>query len=69
MNHRAACAGRGRFGFTLVELLTAIVIVGIGASLAAPAFGAYVEKNRTRRALDRIVADVAFARLFAVERL
>ncbi|MEX2582605.1 MAG: GspH/FimT family pseudopilin [Gemmatimonadota bacterium] len=55
-------------GFSIVELLTVLVIVGIVMSIATPAFGEYLDRTRTRRALDRLVADVSFARALAVER-
>ncbi|MEX2572146.1 MAG: GspH/FimT family pseudopilin [Gemmatimonadota bacterium] len=53
-------------GFSAIELLTVLVLVGVLTSLAAPAMGAYVDASRTRRAVDHFVADIAFARLLAV---
>jgi type IV pilus assembly protein PilE len=45
---KAACGGRG---FTLIEILVAIVIVGIVASLAMPAFFESIRKSRRSEAV------------------
>lgn len=55
-----------RAGHTLIELLTVLVLVFVIASLAAPSMSDYLAKSRTRRALDRIANDIAFARMLAV---
>lgn len=54
-------------GFTAIELLTVLVIIGIGAAVAAPNISAFVHKTRTQQALNQVVTDVARARLMAVE--
>lgn len=53
-------------GFTLVELLAALVIVSILASLAAPRFDQMVFRARARGALNQFTADLAYARMLAV---
>ena len=55
-------------GFSAIELMTTLVLVGILASLATPALNEYVDRTRTRRALDRVVSDVSYARMLAVQR-
>lgn len=55
-------------GFSAIELLTILVIVGVLASLAAPSMGALVARTATRRALDQLVSDVAYVRMLAVEQ-
>ena len=53
-------------GFTLVELIVAMAVFAILATLAVPAFATYFEKARLRGAADAVVALVADARLAAV---
>lgn len=53
-------------GFTVIELVTVLVLLGILASIAGPAMGGYVGRNKTRSALDRISSDVSYARILAI---
>lgn len=54
------------FGFSLVELLTALVLVGILLSLAAPSLDGTISRMRTRAALNRLAGDLYHARILAV---
>lgn len=54
-------------GYTLLELMVTVVILGIAAALAAPSLNQYVAIVRTRAALDRLVGDLALARITAVK--
>ena len=56
----------GRDGYTLIELLTVLVLILLIASLAAPSMNSYLGHTKTRRALDRISNDIALARMAAV---
>jgi general secretion pathway protein G len=46
--------GQRQFGFTLIELIIVICILGILAALAVPAFSAYVERANVARAVSEI---------------
>ncbi len=59
---------RSTAGFTMLELLTVLVVVAVLASLAAPSLRGYIEQSRVQGALDRLVGDVAYARMLAVQR-
>ena len=55
-------------GFSMIELLTSLVLVAVIVSVVAPSMDGYVDRMRTRRALDRLVSDVAFARVTAIQQ-
>jgi prepilin-type N-terminal cleavage/methylation domain-containing protein len=55
-------------GFSLVEILTALVLVALVSSMAVPSMRSYVDRTNTRRALDQLVADISYARLLAVQQ-
>lgn len=43
-----------------------LVVLAIAAHIAAPAMRGVVVRNQTRSAIDRVAADLAFARMLAV---
>jgi type IV fimbrial biogenesis protein FimU len=55
-------------GFTLVELLVTLVVVGILASLAAPAFDGVFERARADTDTGDLVRALNLARLEAINR-
>lgn len=55
-----------RAGHTLIELLTVLVLLMVLVSIAAPSMRGQIAQNKTRRALDRVAADIAYARMAAV---
>ena len=54
-------------GFTLIELMVAVVVFLILAALAIPGFTTYMEKSRLRGAADSVVNQIAQARQVAVK--
>lgn len=55
-------------GFTLIELMVVIAIMGILLAIAVPSFTVYFEKYRARRAADTISAFLINAKSEAVKR-
>jgi len=55
-----------RRGFTLVEMMVIIVIVGILASISAPSIFRSVQGNRLRTNADRLAADLQYARSLSI---
>lgn len=56
------------FGFTLVELMVVIAILGIAASLGLPSFVPMISKVRLDGEINAVVVGLNFARSEAVKR-
>jgi type II secretion system protein H len=52
-------------GYTLLELLTVLALIGVLASLAAPSLRGWTDRLRLRALLDRFTADLFHARALA----
>ena len=55
-------------GFTLIELMVVVVLLGIFASLAVPSFNRMIEKNRVEAAASELYRLVLAARSDAVNK-
>lgn len=69
MNHREHVDIRSwprRRGFTLVELVIVVAIVGVLAALAMPRFNSASNRYRAKLCADRVMRDIAHARSRAV---
>lgn len=55
-------------GFTLIELMIAVAIFGIIASMAAPAFSYLIANNRHQASINALIGAVNLARTEAVKR-
>jgi Tfp pilus assembly protein FimT len=56
-----------REGYTLMEVLVGICIVGILCSLFAPDWSSYAARMRVRSASNQLVADLAYTRMLAAQ--
>jgi type IV fimbrial biogenesis protein FimT len=59
----------GNSGFTLIELITTLVIAGILVTLAAPSFRGFLLSNQVSTEINHLVADITLARSEAVKRM
>jgi len=62
--------GFGEFmrGFTLIEIIVVLTVMGILIGIAAPALNAFVHSNRLVAATNDLVADFSLARNEAIKR-
>ncbi len=58
---------KGQKGFTMIELMVVVVIVGILAAIAIPIYGKYIKNARMTEATGRIGEIVTAAKAYAQE--
>jgi type IV fimbrial biogenesis protein FimT len=61
-------ARRGAGGFTLIELMTTIMVGGILVAIAVPAFNSFVLNDRDVGQVNSLVASLNYARSEAIKR-
>lgn len=60
------CHGYHARGFTLVEMMVIIGLMGLIAAIAVPSFNGYLRSNEVDTIADRITSDMALARSLSV---
>jgi type IV fimbrial biogenesis protein FimT len=72
MQHRRAVSGalrmRAARGFTVIELMLSLIVLGIIVALAAPALNNFVIQSRMTSQINELLADVSYARNEAATR-
>ena len=55
-----------RRGFTLTEMMIVVIVIGLMATMTAPAMYRYIQSNRLETGTDRMTADLQYARSLSV---
>jgi type IV fimbrial biogenesis protein FimT len=59
---------QGHGGFTMIEMMIVLVLLGVLAAFAAPAFTGALERSRLRGAVDDVVSLINSSRQFSVKQ-
>lgn len=55
-------------GFTLMETMVIVVIIGVMAGLTIPAFSRHLQRQKVQGARNELIADIQYARSLAIAR-
>ena len=55
-------------GFSLVEIMMVVMLIGLLAGMTGPPIFHYLEASQAQTSLDRLVADMQYARAVAVSK-
>lgn len=67
-SHREAASLKAERGFTLLEMIAVIAIMGILLAMVVPSFDVYFEKTRTKRAAETLAAFLVNAKSESIKR-
>ncbi|MCK5407292.1 MAG: GspH/FimT family pseudopilin, partial [Candidatus Krumholzibacteria bacterium] len=59
---------RSSKGFTLIETMIVVAIIGVLAGLTIPAFASYMQRQKVIGARTELLADIQYARSLAIAR-
>jgi prepilin-type N-terminal cleavage/methylation domain-containing protein len=65
------CTSRNRLkqaGFTMMELMIVVTVVGILTAIVVPSFSGYMKRTRAEGTRNQLIADCYFARSLAIAR-
>ena len=65
---RRTCNTRPNAGFTLIETMIVVVVIGIVAGITIPTFMNYLQRQKVRGVRTELMADMAYARSLAIAR-